>query len=69
MPYPTIKESDTGRNQLIKALSHLLERAKQGDFHDFASDTVALPKQELAASLEALRKRTIDGDFDNIPND
>lgn len=56
---------DKGHIALIDDLCDLFNLASAFEFHDFKNNTYAMPKVELVRRLDEMRKKTIEGDYDN----
>lgn len=57
--------SDKGHIDLISDLETILDRAKQGLFHDFHRNGLAASKIELVNHFEVLKTKVMNGAYDN----
>lgn len=58
-------ENDKGHDLLVKDLNDLLEKARSFEFHDFKNEKYPAPKMALVEKLDIIRKKVIDGAYDN----
>lgn len=54
-----------GHDKLISDLTEVLSLAQQREFHDFDNKRFGAPKNALVAYLDTIKKKTIEGIYDN----